>query len=651
MWSFLQQSRKKKTCGVFLAIALLWVVLVAPAQAVTFTVNSPLDVAGAAPFNDGICATAYNNGVPNGVCTLRAAIEEASALAGADQIVLPPDTYILTIVSELIITGDLTIMGAGASTTIIDGNKSLRPFSGVLRINLGVNVLNLNGVTIRNGGRKTDGGGIFNLAGTLTLMNSAVTGNSTNGAGGGIFNSGRLTITNSTVSGNSADHDGGGIYNLGLLTIINSTVSGNRANGNGGGIFNNSAPASLFNATITDNRADADLNLTGTGGGVFNWTPGLLNFQNTILAGNFESTQSIIFGGVIAIFGDCVGTITSNGNNLMQEFFANCAVNGSGVLIADPKLGPLQNNGGSTQTHAALPGSPAIDAGNLGGCQDQFGAMLMTDQRGHPRGVNGDRCDIGAFEVQAATGLVSAVLPSSRSVQVNTPATVFATVINTGPTIAMNCRIALLSTVPVSFVYQTTDPATNQVTEFPNVPANIAAGAAQSFALAITPTVPIAPTDLQFSFVCANTDPAPINVGLNTLLLSASATPVADIVALAVTTSNDGIVTLASTGVFAVATANVGATGIITASADTGSASLPLNISLCQTDPANGQCISTIGGSATTTIDTNATPTFGIFLQGNGNVPFDPATNRIFVRFKDGSNVTRGSTSVAVRTQ
>jgi len=122
-------------------------------------------------------------------------------------------------------------------------------------------------------------------------------------------------------------------------------------------------------------------------------------------------------------------------------------------------------------------------------------------------------------------------------------------------------------------------------------------------------------------------------------------------VALAATTNNDGIVSLASTGVFAVATVNVGASGSITAAADTGSASLPVSISLCQTDPATSQCISAIGPSVTTQINADATPTFGIFVEGNGNVPFDPAVNRIFVRFKDSGDITRGSTSVAVRTQ
>jgi hypothetical protein len=205
-----------------------------------------------------------------------------------------------------------------------------------------------------------------------------------------------------------------------------------------------------------------------------------------------------------------------------------------------------------------------------------------------------------------------------------------------------------------NFHYQTTNPNANQITGTADTPIDITSGGFQSFVIAFIPTQAFAPTDLQFSFDCTNTDPAPINVGLNTLLLSASATPVPDIVALAATPTNDGIVNIlgaTGTGAFAVATVNVGASGSITASADTGNATLPVNIFLCQTNPATGQCISAIGSSVTTTINANATPTFGIFVQSNGTVPFDPASNRIFVRFKDGGSVTRGSTSVAVRTE
>ena len=131
-----------------------------------------------------------------------------------------------------------------------------------------------------------------------------------------------------------------------------------------------------------------------------------------------------------------------------------------------------------------------------------------------------------------STNVVAALLPSSRSVQVNTPATAFATIINVGQAIAVACSIAPLTSVAASFQYQTTDPATNQVTGSPNMPVNIEAGAAQSFVFAFTPTAPIAPTDVELSFDCVNSSPAPINLGLNTLLLSASSTAVPDIVAL-----------------------------------------------------------------------------------------------------------------------
>jgi len=247
--------------------------------------------------------------------------------------------------------------------------------------------------------------------------------------------------------------------------------------------------------------------------------------------------------------------------------------------------------------------------------------------------------------------LVSAVLPSSRSIQVGNAATAFATIINAGSTTAIGCGISVLTGIAANFSYQGTDPA-NQPVGNPNTPVNILAGAAQNFIISLTPTAPIAPTDVQLSFDCSNTNPAPMNVGLNTLLFSASAAPVPDIVALAA--ASGGIVDIpgaTGTGAFAVATVNVGATGNITASADTGGTTLPVKLSLCETNPATGVCISAIGPSVTTQINANATPTFAIFVEGSGAVPFDPAANRIFVRFKDSGGVTRGSTSVAVRTE
>jgi hypothetical protein len=90
--------------------------------------------------------------------------------------------------------------------------------------------------------------------------------------------------------------------------------------------------------------------------------------------------------------------------------------------------------------------------------------------------------------------------------------------------------------------------------------------------------------------------------------------------------------------------------GSITVTADTGGAILPLSIFLCQTNPM-GACLAPPASSVTTTINAGATPSFGIFVVANGFVPFNPAINRIFVRFKDAGQATRGSTSTAVRTQ
>jgi hypothetical protein len=155
------------------------------------------------------------------------------------------------------------------------------------------------------------------------------------------------------------------------------------------------------------------------------------------------------------------------------------------------------------------------------------------------------------------------------------------------------------------------------------------------------------------TYDCANTDPAPVTVGLNTLLLSAEATPVPDIVALAATPTGDGIVNLPGSNgsnAFAVSTVNVGSTATITASAAP-SVSLPLVLSICETNPATGVCLSAPAASATSSVSAGATPTYSVFITAIGDVPFDAATNRIVVEFKDAGDVVRGSTSVAVRTQ
>lgn len=138
-------------------------------------------------------------------------------------------------------------------------------------------------------------------------------------------------------------------------------------------------------------------------GGVFNVAGATFNLQNTILAGNFRAL------GGLAVDSDYSGTITSHGFNLMGVTTL-CAINGAAPTLAGPLLGPLQNNGGPTQTHALLAGSPAIDGGDPNGCRDHLGALILTDQRGFRRTMDGIRdgtalCDIGAVEFGSGAGV------------------------------------------------------------------------------------------------------------------------------------------------------------------------------------------------------------------------------------------------------
>src|SRR5581483_12014080 len=419
----------------------------------TFTVNSPSDVPDANP-GDGICATG------GGVCTLRAAIQEANKTAGGGTTInfastATPVSYTLSL-GALVISNTLTIAGNGAAKTIIDGNGGV---TNDRVITVMTHTVSISGVTITNGkpsGLNAFGGGILHND-ALTLTNVIVSGNSANSSsgaayGGGIYSSGRLVlinssvinnsaktatgiasgggivggfglmVTNSTVSGNTAHDSGGGILsggtfinstingnsarngggiNGGALTLINSTVSGNYAHDNGGGIYHASSPANLFNVTIADNTANSDSSGVGFGGGISN-ASGTVNFQNSIIGNNVQVL--VINGNPVANPEDCSGTLTSVGYNLVSGT-TDCTINGS-FTQAYPNLGPLQNNGGPTQTQALLAGSPAIDAGNPGGCTDNLGAILTTDQRGYLRPVDGDGnsssiCDDGAFEYSA----------------------------------------------------------------------------------------------------------------------------------------------------------------------------------------------------------------------------------------------------------
>ena len=253
--------------------------------------------------------------------------------------------------------GDLVIDGQ-TNQVIVDGSATDRVFE--INNNGGGRNVTFRNLTIRNGNTGGNGGGIFNNStGTVTLENSTVTGNTAANGGGIHSQNGNVNLINSTISGNTAGFHGGGVYAPGG-TVTNSTITNNTAgsvgNGNGGGMYNNT---------------------------------GSITVRNSIIAGNSDND------GVANP--DVSGTFVDTGSNLIGASdgslnFTNSPLVGTVANPVDPRLAPLDNYSGTTETHALLPGSPAINAG-------ADIATITTDQRGQPR-VNGS-FDIGAVEVNA----------------------------------------------------------------------------------------------------------------------------------------------------------------------------------------------------------------------------------------------------------
>jgi hypothetical protein len=279
------------------------------------------------------------------------------------------------------------------------------------------------------------GGGIDNESGTLIVNNSVIANNRADGgAGGGIINernysglpadvtlndtsvsgnhaqlgagifagnsngSANLTLNRSTINANSASQDGGGIYvyTSTLLTINNSTLSANSAQGNGGGIMNFGSSA-LFFVTIAGNIADSAGN--GGGAGAIE-NIGSAEIRNSLLGENYVNVNIQQCGGL---------PINSQDYNYSQD---NCGFTGTtthNLTGGDPLLGPLQNNGGETQTRALFVGSIVTDQIPSNLCRDSFGVAPTTDQRNVQRPING-LCDMGAYEGSVSLPLFNANL-------------------------------------------------------------------------------------------------------------------------------------------------------------------------------------------------------------------------------------------------
>ena len=348
-----QQIFNSNICRVLFATCLSALCLIAlSTQAATITVTN---------IND------------SGAGSLRQAIADAH---DGDTVNLGVTGTITLTTGELLVDKSITIHGPGSGNLTIDCNGVSRGFyvsSGVTATIAGLSIANGNGQ-----GDIPFGAGIYSDHATLAVDKCTLSGNAAGFGGGGIYNDGSngsatLTVTNSTFSGNWAAAPyfrgvGGGIYNeAGMLTVSNCTFSENWAYSSvGGGIYNG--------GTVTIGNT---IFKTGTWGG--------------------EGGGNIVNN----------GAATSNGYNLSND-------NGGGVLTAtgdqintDPMLGPLQDNGGATFTHALLPGSPAIDAGKnfATGSTDQRGSgfVRMFNNASIANANGGDGTDIGAYEVQMAT--------------------------------------------------------------------------------------------------------------------------------------------------------------------------------------------------------------------------------------------------------
>ena len=294
--------------------------------------------------------------------------------------------------------GGISNEAQGALTmtnSIVTGTTSNRG-GGILNHGSGSS-LTLIDSTIHDNSANSEGGGILNTVGNTADLTSTTLLNNTSGDfGGGIFNSGSLTLTDSTISNNMASDDGGAIRNDGVLIVTRSTISNNNVSGTGvGGGIRNNGTATVANSTVSGNSAEHEsggidnvgtLTLTSStisdnaatnGGGVYH-RAGILSLLNTIIGNN--PSGSDCFG---------PGTFTSLGHNLDSD--GSCGLNDPDDLPNTvPLLGPLQNNGGLTETHALDPNGPAIDAGD-------DTAAPATDQRGVPR-PQGAASDIGAYE-------------------------------------------------------------------------------------------------------------------------------------------------------------------------------------------------------------------------------------------------------------
>jgi hypothetical protein len=311
-------------------------------------------------------------------------------------------------------------------------------------------------------------GGIMTERGSLTVRRSSVTNNRAEYFGGISVIDTWAVLDASAIIGNQATVRAGGleIDDSSYLVARNSTVSGNRVtNGSGGGIAI-SGRVDFANVTIAANRASS-------GGGMIRLGTPTLQLRDSIIADN--------------VGGDCGGSAGEQTSAHTLDSDGSCGLTApTDKPATDPKLGSLADNGGPTLTHALLPGSPAIDAGDPSGCRDYEGVLLDVDQRGVPR-PQGARCDIGAYE-RLASDLQLGIAVTPTTVAPRDLLTLTLSYTNAGPSDVTDATLAL--TLPTGLVLEDLLTSSPVVTPTPGLTTTwqlppLAAGATGSLVLRV----------------------------------------------------------------------------------------------------------------------------------------------------------------------